>query len=382
MDLARRASRRPAAHRLAVAALLVAAAGCTAAEPGAPGDQAATPAVSAAPAPPSAAEAPAGYLHGRPLAGPTGLRLLVAGNPPRLLDVDRGTSRRVGGLPAGEDGFGVAPLGDGAVVTGDREVFVLPRGAGRATPVGNGINAVASLDGRGVWLLEHGRRCTLREVGLEGRARRSPMRVPCGTGLLADTPSGLLVWIDEADGDQRLALLDPGTGHPVGRYAPVARHAEVHGVAGDLVLSAGPARHAGPFTLTDRRTGARHKLARPTPRGQAGLGQLSPDGRLLAVEFADVSWDRVKGQVSDIWLLDLPTRRWRRLPGMPLITAVKFMSMEWTGDGRLVLVGDFDRFGEAMAVWRPGQDQLAIKRLDLPEYGGSDTFVVWSAAGA
>jgi hypothetical protein len=357
MDRARRASRRPAAYRLAVAALLVAAAGCTTAEPGAPGDRAATPAVSAAPAPPSAAEAPAGYLHGRPLAGPTGLRLLVAGNPPRLLDVDRGTSRRVGGLPAGEDGFGVAPLGDGAVVTGDREVFVLPRGASRATPVGNGINAVASLDGRGVWLLEHGRRCTLREVGLEGRARRSPMRVPCGTGLLADTPSGLLVWIDEADGDQRLALLDQ-------------------------VLSAGPARHAGPFTLTDRRTGARHRLARPTSHGEAGLGQLSPDGRLLAVEFADVSWDRVKGQVSDIWLLDLPTRRWRRLPGMPLITAVKFMSMEWTGDGRLVLVGDFDRFGEAMAVWRPGQDHLAIKRLKLPEYDGSDTFVVWSAAGA
>ena len=36
MDLARRASRRPAAYRLAVAALLVAAAGCTAAEPGCP----------------------------------------------------------------------------------------------------------------------------------------------------------------------------------------------------------------------------------------------------------------------------------------------------------------------------------------------------------
>ncbi len=65
---------------------------------------------------------------------------------------------------------------------------------------------------------------------------------------------------------------------------------------------------------------------------------------------------------------------------MPLITAVKFMSMEWTGDGRLVLAGDFDRFGEAMAVWRPGQDHLAIKRLDLPDYAGSDTFVAWSAA--
>ena len=374
MDLARRASRRPAAHRLAVAALLVAAAGCTAAEPGAPGDRAATPPASAAPAPLPPAEKAAGYLQGRPLAGPTGLRLLVAGDPPRLLDVDRGTSRRVGGLPAGEDGFGVAPLGDGALVTGDGEVFVLRRGARRATPVGKGINAVASLDGGGVWLLEHGRRCTLREVGLEGRARRPSRRVPCSVGLFADTPLGLLVGTEPTSGGDRGALLDPGTGRTLARYP------EVHGVAGDLVLEGGPERHAGPFTLTDQRTGARHPVARPTPHGWAGVGRASPDGRLLAVEFADVSWDRVKGQVSDIWLLDLPTRRWRRLPGMPLITAVKFMSMEWTGDGRLVLAGDFDRFGEAIAVWRPGQDHLAIKRLKLPDYDGSDSFVVWPAA--
>jgi len=67
---------------------------------------------------------------------------------------------------------------------------------------------------------------------------------------------------------------------------------------------------------------------------------------------------------------------------MPLITAVKFMSMAWTGDGdgRLVLAGDFERFGEALAVWRPGQDRLAVKRLDLPDHAGSDSFVAWPAA--
>lgn len=366
MDLARRASRRPVARRLAVAALVVAA-GCTSSGPAPTDDRAAAPATTVVGA--------ARFLEGRPLAGPTGLRLLMAGDRPRLLDVDRGTSRRVGGLPAGQDPFSVAPLGDDAVIAGDREVFVLRRGARRAHPVGEGTNAVASLDGRGVWLLEHGRRCTLREVGLEGRARRPPRRVPCGTNLLADTPQGPLVWTEPA-GDDGYALLDPATGRAVARYP------EVHGVVGDQVLWGGPERHAGPFTLTDRRTGARHRLARPTPHGWAGLGQPSPDGRLLAVEFADVSWSRVHGQVSDIWLLDLPTRRWRRLPGMPLITAVKFMSMGWTGDGRLVLAGDFDRFGEAMAVWRPGQDQLAIKRLDLPDYDGSDSFVAWPAAGS
>jgi hypothetical protein len=123
-------------------------------------------------------------------------------------------------------------------------------------------------------------------------------------------------------------------------------------------------------------------VRRPTLDGRAGLGQAGPDGRLLAVEFVDPSWTRVEGQVSDIWLLDLRTRRWRRLPGMPLITAVKFMGMAWTGDGRLVLAGDFDRFGNGLAIWRPGQDQLALRRLALPAYAGSDTFVPWPAPGA
>jgi hypothetical protein len=86
--------------------------------------------------------------------------------------------------------------------------------------------------------------------------------------------------------------------------------------------------------------------------------------------------------VSDIWLLNLDTRRWRRLPGMPLITALKFMRMAWTDDGRLVLAGDFDQFGRAVATWRPGQDHLDVKRLALPAFAGSDTFVPWAAPAA
>jgi hypothetical protein len=308
MEIARGASRRPAARRLAAAlAVLLAAAGCTASGPTKPPEP--SGAATAAPA----TEGVARFLQGRPLTGPTGLRLLVASNPPRLLEVDRGTSRRVAGIPAGQDPFSVSRVGEDAIIAGDPEVFLLRRGSSRATPV--------------------------------------------------------------ADGD-RDALLDPGTGRVVARFP------EIHGVVGDLVLWGDHERHAGPFTLTDRRTGARHPVARPTPHGRAGFGQPSPDGRLLAVEFVDLSWSRVKGQVSDIWLLDLRTRRWRRLPGMPLITAVKAMSMEWADDGRLVLVGDFDRVGEALATWRPGQDHLAIRRLDLPDHDGSDSFVAWPAAGA
>ena len=365
MDRWRPRSRRRPARRLAAGALvLLVAAGCTTAEP----------ARTAQPAP--AAGAPS-YLHGLPLAGPTGLRLLVASDPPRLVDVDRGTSRPVAGLPAGQDTYTVAGVGQDAIVAGDRQVFVLGRGSQRARlvgTVGTGGGAVASPDGRGVWLLENRRRCTLREVGLDGRARRPPRTVSCSIGPLAETPLGLLVWTGPSAAGEQTALLDLGTSRVLARYP------EVHGVVGDLVLWGGHERHAGPFTLTDQRARTSHRVSRPTPHGYAGMGLPSPDGRLLAVEFADVSWSQVQGQVSDIWLLDVRARRWRRLPGMPLITGVKFMSMAWTGDGRLVLAGDFERFGEALAVWRPGQDQLAVKRLSLPDDAGADAFVPWPAA--
>jgi hypothetical protein len=276
--------------------------------------------------------------------------LLVASDPPRLVDVDPGTSRPVDGLPAGQVPVGVSAVGEDAIVTADRRVFVLDRWSPRARPVGAG-DAMASLDGRGIWLLERGRRCTLRQVGLDGRTRRPPRRVPCTIGLL-----------------------DPATGRTLARYP------RVYGVAGSQVLWGDPEGDAGSFTLTDRRTGTSRPVPRPTPYGQASVGLASPDGRLLAVEFADPSWSRVQGQVSDIWLLDLRTRRWRRLPGTPLITAVKLMSLAWTADGRLLLAGNFDRFGKALAVWRPGQDHLAVKPLPLPDPAGSDAFVPWPAS--
>ena len=64
---------------------------------------------------------------------------------------------------------------------------------------------------------------------------------------------------------------------------------------------------------------------------------------------------------------------------MPLITGVKFMSMAWAADGRLLLAGTFDQFGKAVAIWRPGQDHLAVKRLPLLGSAGSDSFVPWPA---
>jgi hypothetical protein len=55
---------------------------------------------------------------------------------------------------------------------------------------------------------------------------------------------------------------------------------------------------------------------------------------------------------------------------------LKFTSMAWTGDGRLLPLGSFDGVGDALAVWRPGQERLAVRQLRLPaDRAGSDSFV-------
>ena len=205
---------------------------------------------------------------------------------------------------------------------------------------------------------------------MAGRAGRpagstaTPSRSPTPT-------SGLLVRAEGPRPDEPLtALVDPDDGHRLASY-PV-----VHAVAGDLVLWGGEELDQGPFTLTDRRTGVRQQIPRPSRVGQAGGGLLSPDRRLLAVEFADPAWEGGPAQLMDVWLLDLRTRRWRQLPGMPVLAALKATSMAWTDDGRLLLLGSFDRVGGALAVWRPGQDWLAVRGLRLPtDRAGSDSFV-------
>jgi hypothetical protein len=132
-----------------------------------------------------------------------------------------------------------------------------------------------------------------------------------------------------------------------------------------------------------RRVGcdARRWVPRPTPLRGSGPGLRSPDRRLLAVEFADPAWEGGPAQLMDVWLLDLRTYRWRRLPGMPVLAALKFTGMAWTGDGRLLLLGSFDRVGDALVAWRPRQDRLAFRHLRLPaDRGGSDSFVPRPAA--
>jgi hypothetical protein len=327
-------------------------------------------------------------LHGVPLTGPTRLRLLLPSSPPTLLDVDGGTSQTVVGLPEPADRlFWVQPVGADAVIVATKvcddcvpasEVFVVRRGTTTATAVGEGWDVAPSRDGRGLWLLCYtdATSCTLREVGLDGRPRRPARRVSCGIQPREETPLGLLAWTSAPDrnGPVTSALLDPDDGRPLLRFP------QIHAVVGELVLSSG-AGDQGPFTITDRRTGTRQQVARPSGVGPASDGLVSPDQRHVAISFENPAWPGTNAQVMDVWLLDLVGRRWRRLPAMPVLAELKFTSMAWTDDGRLLLLGSFGGVGDALAVWRPGQDRLAVRPIPLPP-DRADAFVAWDASPA
>ena len=264
MDLARQASGRPASSPPAVAA-------CSWPWRAAPPPSRRCPATGrprpgAAPPPPRLGrpEPRRATSTARPWRVPSGCgcwwRLPSAGcSTPTAAPAGRGRP------PAGEDPRQRGPLGDGVLVTGDGEVFVLRRGASWVTPVGKRINAVASLECAecGCWSMHGGARCgrsacrtgPLAPAGAAFASACPPTRSACSSG-------------PNRRRRDRGALLDPGTGR---RPGPVPR-----GPRGGRRPGPGglPRAHAGPFTLTDQRTGARHRWpADPARLGRRRAGQ-------------------------------------------------------------------------------------------------------------
>ncbi len=76
-----------------------------------------------------------------------------------------------------------------------------------------------------------------------------------------------------------------------------------------------------------------------------------------------------------MWILDTKTRKLTQLPRMPAFVSIKHTSMQWSDDGRLVLLGESNG-KDVVAVWRPGQRRLALKTVQLPDRSesGSDSF--------
>jgi hypothetical protein len=325
-----------------------------------------------------AAEPPPAFeprpLRGVPLAGPTGLRLLVADTRPFVLDVDRGRIERIAGLPVRRPStVWVVPVGVDAVFAVWRpgsklpnaDLYAVRHGTTRASRIGAGWSVAAAADGRSLWVLAHETRtrCVLRRLDLDGR-RLSWRRLACAMRLEPAGAAGIVVGRQGGP-----ALVDPETGRTL------LRARRVLAALGRVVLTA--AEPLEPLTLTDLDTGARQALAWPSRLDETGGAAVSPDGRLAAVEFADPAFELTATQVLDLWLLDAATGAFTQLPEMPADVALKDTSMAWSDDGRLVLLAESER-RSLVAVWRPGDERFGVREVPLPERsGGSDSFVLW-----
>jgi hypothetical protein len=324
-------------------------------------------------------------LHGVPLLGSTGLRLLVSADPPFLLNADTGTSRPVTGLNAnGNPVLTVLPVGQAAVVWLDRrtrsggipraEIYLVHHGTTQATHIATGWEVAPADGGQAIWLLsfKDARHCTLSKIGLDGRTRQRARSIGCSAHLI-DTGSGAVLVHGRT-------VVDPATGRTL-----LTLHTDnLWTIASGRALTStgsGP-----PLTLIDLRTGTRWRLPWPSRiRGtdQSGTDQavVQPGGRLIALDFADPAYALTGTQVTDVWLLDPATRHFRHLPDMPAAVHLKFTSMAWAIDSRLVMLAQTDGpSGDRglLAAWKPGQRQIALRPVRLPaRNSGSDAFIIW-----
>jgi len=291
-----------------------------------------------------------GPLRGVPLEGKTGLRLVVSYGTPVFLDVDTLRVTRVRGAPAGRVAYVVGVHGR-AVVIADPfarrgRVYALRGWASPLSPLGPGSEVASASDGRSVWIKRIVRpsHCMLRKVRIDGRLLRAPKPLSCSSSIYSAGSLGL--------GVSSTRIVDPLTGRTVFR-TPLG----VVAVAGRKVVTNGP--------LVDTATGVKKRIDWPESVGTLGRIAVDVQGRRVALGFGNPSWTGPGGQAFDVRVLDTQTGKFAHVPDMPLFVWLKWTSMAWTADGRLVLVTRNDE-RQVVAVWRPGQGRLHLKTVRVP----------------
>ncbi len=325
--------------------------------------------------PPARAAAP-GPLHGTPLTGRTGLRLLVAADPPFVLNVDSGRATAVTGVNIrGGPVLTVQPVGRDAVVWADGRsgrkppvIYLVRHGSTRAIRIGTGSVVAPADHGHGLWLIGPPRahRCPLTEISLRGQELRRPRQVGCSSRLVAvGTGSAVLV--------TGRRVIAPDTGRTL-RTA-----SWLWGIAGGWALTS--AGSQPPLKLLKLGGSAVRRLRWPSRIGSTDDAVGEPGGHLIALDFGDPAFRQTSTQVMDAWLLNPVTAQFRHLPDMAAAVALKATSMQWAPGRRLVILAAVDGPGgwrTVVATWRPGQRQLALRTVRLPSRNsGSDAFVVW-----
>ncbi|NUR78777.1 MAG: hypothetical protein HOQ28_21125 [Thermoleophilia bacterium] len=310
-----------------------------------------------------------GPLRGVAPRGETGLHLLVAAKPPLVVDVDSGRVTSLQGVRSPRRGplriVGVG--GRSAVVVAQArwrraDLYGVRGSTPRIAALGTGSDVAPAAGGSSVWVKSvRSNRCALRQVTLDGRLIGARRVFPCAATIQTAGSVGLVV--------NRTRVIDPRTGR-----TRLRTRWGVLAAAGQKLVLAGP---DDTFVVHDAATNTQRRLAWPHTVGRLDEPAVDPRGRFVAVAFANPAWRGGAEQALDVWLIDTTTMRLTEVPSMPIFVSLKFTSMTWTSDGRLILLAQADG-RDAVAIWTPGEAQLVVKTLRLPARGnsGSDSFAV------
>jgi len=317
-------------------------------------------------------------LHGVTTGGRTGLRLIVADNPPFLLDVDSDRITPIRGLPSvGDPVLAVSPVGDNTLVWIDHprrdttprgQFYVIRHNSTRAVSLTSGWQAAPSRNGRALWLVRYtgAHHCALSELSLAGRTLRPAEPVACSTQLIDSGGGPILVNGNTAT--------DPATGKAILRGSALWALSDGYALSSNTY-------HA-PLTLTNLQTGSSRRLPWPSRIGGTDQAAVDPRTGLIALDFADPAYGGSGTQVTDMFLLDPRTGHFTHLPDMPAAVHLKATSMAWTNDGRLITLAETGSETTPrilVAIWRQGQERLHIRPVDVPtRTSGSDSFTIAS----
>jgi hypothetical protein len=329
---------------------------------------------------PGPAPAPAVYrLDGDPGTGPAGLRMLIGGRQPGVLDTGTGA---VAALPVAVAPREVAELDHAGGTTTvlvhnasrlrSRALAFWPGGG--AVPLGPAVDLLPMRDG-GVLAEDcsgpgYVGPCTLTAYGRTGAPgwRRS---VAQKLDLVRDTPYGLLVGAEEADDAGRLVRLEDARSGAVHRVIGPA-YAVLGADDRRVVFTAAACGPGCALTLADLAGGPSRVL--PGDPGIPAAAAFSPDGGRLAVGYAGLPVENRSGATQRdgrVAVIDLTgPGRWQWVPGLTTGTDSTALPV-WAPDGRLLLVVPTTGAGSGRVVlWAPGAARLTILPVRLTGFYG------------
>lgn len=324
------------------------------------------------PDPPQAAATPSGLprVIGDREFGPPGLKLLVTGEHPQIIDASTGHVSPVPGVRLSDgERAAVQIVPAGTVVTeiapsaSRTRTTLAPAAGGRPILLGYSVVVVPARRGTDLYVSIHDSGHTKVTITTPTGATRSSWTVGGTATPIKDTAAGLVVQQIGDRGVADLRVLDPRSG-ATRRVLSV----------GGILVSVGPTsvayvppdcRGDCPLAVTGLADGRTRRYPLPANTGNPGTGAFAPDGRRLALgvpgQYRDGRLIIVPGFAE---VLDLRTGGFVRVPGLDT-AAERAPDLSWS-NGLLVL-GVWSGTGGQVASWSADRkDQLRVLPAEPP----------------